>query len=133
MTPQREASFRALDGTVAHPTVAAVHAMVAADMPMISLKTVYQTVHELAELGEVELLDLGTGAARVDPNTDPAHHHLVCRRCGMVRDLTVELEELDVPGASREGFTVERTQVIFRGLCGDCAAQGTFPTPTDHH
>src|SRR5690348_15993876 len=107
MTPQREAIYRVLDGNVAHPTADAIYESVAAVMPMISRKTVYQTLHELAELGEVELLDLGTGATRADPNTDRAHHHLVCERCGKVRDLSVEFDRLDVPAAARQGFTVE--------------------------
>ena len=51
------------------------------------LKTVYQTLHELAELGEIVSLDVGTGMTRFDPNVDEAHHHLVCRHCGKVRDL----------------------------------------------
>jgi len=128
MTPQREAIFRVLHANVAHPTADAIYEEVAAVMPMISRKTVYQTLHDLAELGEVELLDLGTGATRVDPNTEGGHHHLVCDRCGKVRDLAVELDGLRVPDAVRQGFTVARTQVIFRGLCGDCAG-----APTHHH
>ncbi len=31
-------------------------------MPNVSLKTVYQTLHDLAELGQISALDLGTGA-----------------------------------------------------------------------
>jgi Fe2+ or Zn2+ uptake regulation protein len=128
MTPQREAIFRALEGNVAHPTAEAVYAVVAAEMPMISRKTVYQTLHELAELGEVELLDLGTGATRVDPNTD-SHHHLVCEACGKVRDVALDLDGIVVPPGLRQGFAVDRAEVIFRGRCSECAADGRFPTP----
>ena len=56
-------------------------------VPTISLKTVYQTVHDLEALGEVGLLDLGTGSVRVDPNVEHRHHHLVCTSCGLVRDV----------------------------------------------
>ena len=48
-------------------------------MATISLKTVYQTLHDLAELGEITSLDVGTGRTRFDPNVDHPHHHLVCR------------------------------------------------------
>jgi len=126
MTPQREAIFRALEGNVAHPTAEAVYAVVAAEMPMISRKTVYQTLHELAELGEVELLDLGTGATRVDPNTG-SHHHLVCEGCGKVRDVALDLDGIVVPPGLRQGFAVDRAEVIFRGRCSDCAADVRFP------
>ncbi|MFN8027963.1 MAG: transcriptional repressor [Acidimicrobiia bacterium] len=49
-----------------------------AEMPTISRRTVYQTVHDLESPGEVELLDIGTGSPRADPNVDHAHQHLVC-------------------------------------------------------
>ena len=49
-------------------------------METISLKTVYQTLHDLAELGEIASLDVGTGMTRFDPNVDDPHHHLVCRQ-----------------------------------------------------
>jgi len=133
ITPQREAIFRVLHGNVAHPTADAIYDAVAEAMPMISRKTVYQTLHELAELGEVELLDLGTGATRVDPNTDGPHHHLVCDGCGKVRDVPVEFQGLDVPPAARQGFAVERAQVIFRGRCAECAAVPQTTLPHHHH
>ena len=39
-------------------------------METISLKTVYQTLNELAALGEVAALDVGTGTTRFDPNVE---------------------------------------------------------------
>ena len=66
-------------------------------MPTMSLKTVYQTVHDLEALGEVHVLDLGTGSLRVDPNVEDDHHHLVCTACGRVRDVPVEFDALEVP------------------------------------
>jgi len=121
VTPQRQRIFRALHGNATHPTAEAVYAEVVADMPAISLKTVYQTLHDLAALGEVELLDLGTGAIRVDPNNDGAHHHVVCDECASVRDLVVEGAGPALPPRARQGFVVRRTEIVFRGRCADCA------------
>ena len=45
------------------------------------------------------LLDVGTGSVRVDPNVEHAHHHLVCTRCGNVRDVLVDVADLRVPAA----------------------------------
>jgi Fe2+ or Zn2+ uptake regulation protein len=89
-------------------------------MPMMSLKTVYQTLNDLAAMGELQQLDLGTGSSRFDPNVDP-HHHLVCVRCGKVRDLNVDFARLAVPSNQRQGFTVGSAEVVFRGLCDDCS------------
>jgi Fe2+ or Zn2+ uptake regulation protein len=121
VTPQRQAIFRLLHGDDGHPTVEALYDRARADMPTISLKTVYQTVHDLEALGEVRTLDLGTGSLRVDPNVEDDHHHLVCTSCGRVRDLPMEFAGLHVPHRLRRGFTVDDVQVIFRGRCGECS------------
>jgi Fe2+ or Zn2+ uptake regulation protein len=121
VTPQRQAVFRLLQANDAHPTVESLYDRARTEMPTISLKTVYQTVHDLEALGEVNVLDLGTGSLRVDPNVEDDHHHLVCTSCGRVRDLPLEFTGLQVPSRHRRGFTVDDVQVIFRGRCEECS------------
>jgi Fe2+ or Zn2+ uptake regulation protein len=121
VTPQRQMIFGLLQANDSHPTVESLYERAQADMPTMSLKTVYQTVHDLEALGEVSVLDLGTGSLRVDPNVEDEHHHLVCTSCGRVRDLPVEFDGLRVPKSYRHTFTVDAVQVIFRGRCDDCA------------
>jgi Fe2+ or Zn2+ uptake regulation protein len=121
VTPQRQAIFGLLQGDVSHPTVEALFDRARVLMPALSLKTVYQTVHDLEGLGEVHVLDLGTGSVRVDPNVEDEHHHLICTSCGRVRDLPVAYDDLHVPPRWRRGFTVDDVVVIFRGRCEDCS------------
>src|SRR6478735_1670148 len=127
VTPQRQRIFRILYESPVHPTAEAVHAAVAEDMPTISLRTVYQTLNDLAAMGELVALDLGTGSSRFDPNLD-AHHHLVCDRCGAVRDLYADYADVRVPAPAVDGFEVRTTEIVFRGLCASCAA-APVPTP----
>ena len=89
-------------------------------METISLKTVYQTLHELAAMGEIAALDLGTGTTRFDPNVDDVHHHLVCEVCGKVRDLHADFSDVAVPPGADEGFDVGEAEVVFRGRCRQC-------------
>ena len=121
VTPQRQAIFRLLHGNDVHPTVEALHDRARTDMPTISLKTVYQTVHDLEALGEVRVLDLGTGSVRVDPNVDGDHHHLVCTKCGRVQDVPLTRESMRLPSNLRRDFTVEAVEVIYRGRCSTCS------------
>jgi Fe2+ or Zn2+ uptake regulation protein len=121
VTPQRQAIFRLLHGNDVHPTVEALHDRARTDMPTISLKTVYQTVHDLEALGEVRVLDLGTGSVRVDPNVDGDHHHLVCTECGRVQDVPLARESMRLPSNLRRDFTVEAVEVIYRGRCSTCS------------
>jgi Fe2+ or Zn2+ uptake regulation protein len=121
VTPQRQAIFRLLHGNAEHPTVESIYESARSEMPTISLKTVYQTVHDLETMGEVALLDVGTGSVRVDPNVEHAHHHLICTRCGRVRDVLVDVGTLRIPARERRGFTVADVEVHFRGVCDECA------------
>lgn len=121
VTPQRQSIFRALHGSSIHPTAEAVYEVVRAEMPTISLRTVYQTLNDLAAMGEIQAANLGTGSVRFDPNTNP-HHHLVCERCGWVQDLETEFPQVAVPAGHDVGFEVTATEIVFRGLCSRCAS-----------
>ncbi len=119
ITPQRQCIFRILQGNTAHPTAESVYEVARKEMDSISLKTVYQTLNDLAEMGEILALDLGTGSSRFDPNVT-SHHHLVCDRCGEIRDLAGELHPPALPRGWEQDFEVERAEITFRGLCPAC-------------
>ncbi|MGH9136018.1 MAG: Fur family transcriptional regulator [Acidimicrobiales bacterium] len=119
ITPQRQAIFRTLHGATDHPTAELVHARVSAAMPSLSLRTVYQTLNDLAAMGEISAVDLGTGSTRFDP-AGAGHHHLVCTRCGAVRDVFLAGVDIDVPTADAAGFVVGQPEITWRGLCPAC-------------
>lgn len=121
VTPQRQAIFRLLHGNEEHPTVDALYDAARVEMPTISLKTVYQTVHDLEALGQVSLLDLGTGSVRVDPNVEGEHQHMICSSCGLVRDVPLG-DTPKLPARYRRGFKPDAVEIIFRGVCQDCAS-----------
>jgi len=123
VTPQRQCIFRALDGNTQHPTAEGIHERVTAEMPTVSLRTVYQTLNDLSAMGEISQIDLGTGSARFDPNLE-AHQHLVCDDCGTIVDVAGDFTDIDLPGAQRHGFAVSRTEIVFRGRCPSCQAAG---------
>lgn len=120
LTPQRQCVFALLESNATHPTADSLFDAARESMPTISQKTVYTILHELSELGELKALNVGTGALRFDPNTGQ-HNHLVCKSCARVVDVGgvdaagIRLSEID-----RHGFEVDETEVIFRGLCGEC-------------
>jgi len=120
VTAQRQRIFEALDGDVTHPSAERVHRRVRQEMPNVSLKTVYQTLNDLADLGAIVVLDVGTGSSRFDPNVETTHHHLVCRSCGKVRDVAADFPGLRVSSTASQGFAVEGAEVVFRGLCDAC-------------
>jgi Fur family peroxide stress response transcriptional regulator len=120
VTPQRRAIIQFLLDNDSHPTAEQVFTHVQETMPDMSPATVYNTLHELVELGTLTELDLGLGERRYDVNlTD--HAHLICLSCERVEDIPYDLEALVLPAKHTHGFQVMDCRVIFRGYCPACA------------
>jgi len=125
VTPQRQLLFSLLDGNDRHPTAEALFDEAHAQMPGISLRTVYTTLTDLTAMGELQAVCLGPGATRFDPNVDH-HHHGLCESCGRVVDLYVDgAADLEVVGA--DGFTPTSTSIVFHGRCTSCTTDGPPP------
>lgn len=116
VTPQRQLLFKLLFDNSTHPTAEALHQKASELMPGISLRTVYQTLTDLTEMGEIQSIDVGTGSHRFDPNVSD-HHHAVCDSCGAVHDVYVtrapRMQGID-------GFQVNDAHIVYRGLCRAC-------------
>ncbi|MCX5152396.1 transcriptional repressor [Streptomyces sp. NBC_00320] len=122
MTSQRRVVAEVLDGDHVHLTADEVHARAMERLPEISRATVYNALGELVALGEVVELSTNGRAKRYDPNAHHPHHHLVCSRCGTIRDVHPTGDPLaGLPPEERFGFTVSKAEVTYRGLCPSCA------------
>jgi Fe2+ or Zn2+ uptake regulation protein len=126
VTPQRQLLFKVLHGNMTHPTAESLYATVSRLMPGISLRTVYQTLNDLAAMGELQVLHLAGGSTRFDPNVVD-HHHALCDRCGALHDVYVQqVDDLLVHGF--EGFVSQRASIVFGGLCQACHTASNPPT-----
>ncbi|MFJ2111042.1 Fur family transcriptional regulator [Streptomyces sp. NPDC087850] len=123
MTVQRRVVAEVLDdGDHIHLTADEVHARAVARLPEISRATVYNTLGEMVTLGEVIEVSTDRRAKRYDPNAHRPHHHLVCARCGAIRDVHPSGDPLaDLPTGERFGFTISGVEVTYRGLCPNCS------------
>ncbi|MFD3539142.1 Fur family transcriptional regulator [Streptomyces sp. NPDC058662] len=122
MTSQRRVVAEVLDGDHVHLTADEVHARAAERLPEISRATVYNALGELVSLGEVAEVCTDGRAKRYDPNAHHPHQHLVCRRCGLIRDVHPRGDPMaGLPDEERFGFAVSEVEVTYRGLCPTCA------------
>jgi Fe2+ or Zn2+ uptake regulation protein len=120
VTPQRQLIYSLLAEKPSHPTVEAVHEAVVAVLPTVSLRTVYQALHDLEAVCEIRLVHVGDGPLRVDTRPE-RHSHLRCTECGRLDDVDVDLTGLALGAEQRRGFAVEGAEVIFSGRCPTCA------------
>jgi len=121
-TEQRAAVYRFLTRTHTHPTADEVFTAVRAEIPDISLATVYKALETLVGCGLATKLTYGDGSARYDGRTDP-HHHARCLACGAVLDVPGRLDPDALAGLGPvEGFAVEGYRLELVGHCASCAA-----------
>ncbi len=119
-TEQRAAVYRYLVARRTHPTADEVFTAVRAEIPDISLATVYKALEALVGCDLAVKLRYGDAAARYDGRTDP-HPHAHCRVCGAVRDMPgpVLAPAPEALGAM-DGFVIEGYRVELVGRCADC-------------
>ena len=134
-TPQRRAVLIALTDAP-HSTAAELAASVssagarsaAAGRPVVasvdglSRQGLYNVLEDLTRAGLVRCIEPAGSPARYEVRVGDNHHHLVCRGCGRIQDVSCVVGEAPClsPGEF-PGFTVDEAEVIWWGTCDDCA------------
>ena len=122
-TVQRRAILETILDLETHPTADQVHAVLSDHTPGISRTTVYRALETFARMGVITKACHPGSVVRYDPRIE-IHHHLVCRLCDEVVDISdAALDALPVPDTSRYGFEVHDFRVQLRGLCRGCRAK----------
>ena len=119
-TRQRALVLEAVRSLHNPPTSADVYEAVREKHPSISRATVYRNLSVLTEQGEVLHIPVAGGADRYDFRCD-CHYHAICRECGVVYDVEMPSEGLLSSVRDTHGFQIEGFDIIFTGLCPDCA------------
>jgi Fe2+ or Zn2+ uptake regulation protein len=122
-TPKRRALVEALSR--AGRPAATRELVVAAGQPQSS---VYRNLAALEQAGAVRRVLTEEGLARYELAEDLTahHHHLVCRSCGAVEDVTVpeplerEVERVLAAAARRAGFRGLSHRLDLVGTCRSC-------------
>lgn len=97
-------------------------------LPEVAQSSLYRNLTVLEQGGVVSrVVSTGdTGRYELSERLAGHHHHLVCSRCGAMRDVVipesveVALDEAFVRLAKREGFRLEHHRLDLVGVCGQC-------------
>ena len=120
VTAQRRAILGVFSGSAAgHLSADEVRESVTGELPELARATVYNTLNEFVRAGLLRRIE-GFGSARYDDNASEDHHHFHCDGCGRLFDVA-PIGTAGV-GLREGGFEIERTEILFRGRCADCAA-----------
>ena len=110
---QRVAVAQYVLHTDEHPSADEVWTRVRERFPVVSLATVYNTLHLFVEKGLLRQFVLREGRVVFDPRTDD-HHHFIDEDSGTIHD--VPWDAIEVSDVSKlDGFEVREYQVVMRG------------------
>ena len=118
---KRNAILSYLQGTNAHPSAETIYSDLKAEIPDLSIGTVYRNLTHFRKQGLVSSIATVNGVERFDANTD-AHVHFICSNC----DAVIDLHQIPMPRSQdgeihrSSGCKVESCQLTYVGLCGNC-------------
>lgn len=120
LTKQRAAILRALeDGR--HLSAEQILERVRAELPGVSLGTIYRTLDILRGIGLVQIFSHAGAAAKYEAALEK-HHHLVCTQCDDVINVNVtEALPLSQALAHDHGFNDVDCALVVTGRCARCA------------
>jgi Fur family ferric uptake transcriptional regulator len=94
--------------------------------PAVSRQAVYDVLRAFTDAGLVRRIQPTGAVARYESRVRDNHHHVVCRSCGVIADVDCAVGHAPCLTASDDhGFVVDEAEVVFRGICPDCATPGT--------
>jgi Fur family transcriptional regulator, stress-responsive regulator len=92
----------------------------------LTLQGVYEALGVLTSAGLVRRIEPAGSPARYEARVADNHHHIVCRRCGLVTDVDCVVGAAPcLEAANAAGYAIDEAEVTFWGLCPRC--QGAAP------
>ncbi len=120
---QRDRILSLLQTTDVHPTADWIYAQLKPEFPHLSLGTVYRNLSLLTEQGLIKKIEFGSTFDRFEARTAP-HYHLICTRCGAIRDLHSPVyNDLNERPGRLIDFEIQDHRIDFYGICGTCSAK----------
>jgi Fe2+ or Zn2+ uptake regulation protein len=95
-------------------------------LPDVSRQAVYDVLAAFTSAGLVRRIQPSGSVARYESRVGDNHHHVVCRSCGVIADVDCAVGEAPCltpsdPQGALDGFVLDEAEVIYWGLCQDCA------------
>ncbi len=118
---KRNAILAYLRASKAHPSAENIFTDLKAQIPDLSMGTVYRNLNLFKQQGLAVSVATVNGVERFDGCTEP-HVHFICSDCGSVFDLheVHTPESLKSAAAACAGGSIDSCQLSFTGKCRSC-------------
>jgi len=127
MTPQRAVVLSAIENSDDHVTAEEIYAQVAGKCPRLNISTVYRTLELLKKVGLLYEINLGEGRVGCHPEDKGHHHHLICRKCGAIIDVSESVMfPIEAILLQAFNFKADLKHMAIFGLCENCQKGKNF-------
>ena len=91
------------------------------DLPKVAYSTIYRLVLKLEAEGRIHRVDWRERGSRYEWSELPHHHHIICRSCGEVKDVSDEQLHFNENLITKNtGYQVVHHSVEIEGICPPC-------------
>jgi Fur family ferric uptake transcriptional regulator len=112
-----------------HLDVDAIAARVRQRLDSVSTQAVYDVLGVLSRAGLARRIEPAGSPALYESRAGDNHHHVVCRGCGIIKDVDCVVGAAPCLDPSlADGYEVDEAEVTFWGLCPDCQARRATDT-----
>lgn len=119
-TKQRQLILYIVRNSMDHPSSDIVYERALAQMPNISLGTVYRNLAQLVAAGQVRQIAMPNGPDRYDGQLHK-HYHIVCEQCGELFDFeAAPITEALQNEAAQKGMLLHNIHLVMHGICLRC-------------
>lgn len=106
-----------------HSDTESIIDLVRGNLGAVSSQAVYDVLKALTGAGLVRRIQPQGSVARYETRVGDNHHHVVCRSCGAIADVDCAIGHAPCLSATDEhGFAIDEAEVVYWGLCPDCAS-----------
>lgn len=120
-TAERFAIVDCVIGTPDHFTIDSFHERLESQGFHVSLATIYSTLNLMIDCGLVRRHRFGSDSARYERTVgSSSHHHLVCSRCGKVKEIRDAALSAEISSRRYPGFLPGYFSLSIFGLCRSC-------------
>lgn len=121
-TPERYAILERASAMTAHFGVDQLYNTLESEGYHVSKATVYNTLELLVEAGILNRHLFATNITRYELERG-SHLHLICRRCGKIRELDAPELTAALLNGDYAGFIPEYSSSSIYGICEECASE----------
>jgi Fe2+ or Zn2+ uptake regulation protein len=86
----------------------------------VNKTTVYRQIEKFIEAGTIIEVEFGDGKKRYEVASLDHHHHLICKKCKKIDDISFDEKVILSEVYKKRKFKVESHNLEFFGICVNC-------------